>query len=265
MIRLSVIPYLNALPLVHQLAAVSPDVQIIQTPPSAAMELLDNSEVDMALVPIVDCLKRSDLYRVPGLGICAKGPVTSVLLQCDGPINTVQAIRSDPSSKTSNCLARVLCHFHWQVSPEFVGPQDRADARVLIGDAALTSCPSHTSYDLSEHWHQFTGLPFVFAVWVCRSERSDLTELANLVHQAYDRSRQMMPALAAEGAKRLGLVPGVCERYLTACLHYEMGPSEERALVQFKQYIDGLSQAGLSGLSSPGTAIQGGRPHVKAC
>jgi len=259
-----VIPYLNALPLVYHLPAVCPEVDLVNAHPSEAVGLLDAARVDLALVPVVDCLERPDLQRIPGLGICSQGPVTSVLLQCLGPIDTVRTIRPDPSSRTSNGLVRVLCRFHWQLSPEFLGAYDATDARVVIGDPALTSLPSKHSYDLSEHWTQMTGLPFVFAVWVCRRDCPDVAELTSLVHEAYDRSRQTMFTLVAEGAKRLRLSSKVCEHYLTSCLHYRVGLSEERALNQFRNYMNELSQEG-RGCLSPGVAVvTGGRPSVKA-
>lgn len=265
MIRLSAIPYINALPLVYHLSGVCSRVEVIQACPSEALGLLDHSKVDMALVPVKDCLNRPDLQRISGLGICSHGPVTSVLLQCEGPIQSVRAIRPDPSSRTSNSLVRVLCRFHWGVSPEFVGPYDPADACVVIGDPALTLRPSPNTLDLSEHWRRMTGLPFVFAVWVCRRGRPDVAALTAMAHAAYDRAEQTMPELAAEGARRLGLSSRVCQHYLTCCLHYRVGPPEERALKQFEQYMNELSQGGRHRLSPQGAIVTGDTPYVEAC
>ena len=58
-----------------------------------------------------------------------------------------------------------------------------AAALLLIGDAALRAyttdfCPY--IYDLGLLWRDWTGLPFVFALWLCRSEVSGWLELKEL-------------------------------------------------------------------------------------
>ncbi|MCP4454183.1 MAG: menaquinone biosynthesis protein, partial [Planctomycetes bacterium] len=242
MFRFAVIPYVNALPLTYSLPAVCPRADLVQVSPSQAMGLLESGRVDLALVPVLDCFNRTDLHIIPGLGICAQGEVTSVLLKSTKLISEVKTIALDPSSRTSNGLVQVLCHHAWHVTPEFAVTHPSPDARVVIGDHALTESAARFNYDLSEHWRQLTGLPFVFAMWVCRRGRSDVAELRELAHQAYGRSQHRMSVLAEEGAKRLGVPSHVCEHYLTSCLHYRVGPSEERALKQFEQYVNELSR-----------------------
>jgi chorismate dehydratase len=263
--RFAVIPYVNALPLTDSLPAVCPRADLVQVSPSKAMGLLESGRVDLALVPVLDCFNRSNLHVIPGLGICAQGEVTSVLLKSTKLISEVKTIALDPSSRTSNALVQVLCRHHWHVTPEFAVTHTSPDARVVIGDHALTEPPADFNYDLSQHWTQLTGLPFVFAMWVCRRGRSDVAELGDLVHQAYDRSERRMSVLAEEGAKRLGVSSQVCEHYLSSCLHYRVGPSEEQALKRFKQYINERSQGGRDCLSLQGTGAQGDTSYVKAC
>ena len=45
----------------------------------------------------------------------------------------------------------------------------QADAALLIGDPALTYNGPAKIYDLAGEWRKFTGLPFVFAVWMGHS------------------------------------------------------------------------------------------------
>ena len=58
-------------------------------------------------------------------------------------------------------------------------------ALLLIGDAALKGAADPGGcrvYDLGELWHDFTGLPFVFALWIARRDavRARGSELAAL-------------------------------------------------------------------------------------
>ena len=72
-------------------------------------------------------------------------------------------------------FSRILLELQSGASPRFFlyeqgveEPFGQADAILTIGDLALKK--SETSefpyvYDLGEVWHEFTGLPFVFALW----------------------------------------------------------------------------------------------------
>jgi chorismate dehydratase len=46
---------------------------------------------------------------------------------------------------------------------------------LLIGDKVVTDAPPESRYpyqlDLGEAWKKLTGLPFVYAVWMCRGDR----------------------------------------------------------------------------------------------
>ena len=49
-------------------------------------------------------------------------------------------------------------------------------ARLLIGDKVVTDAPPTDRYphqmDLGEAWKDLTGLPFVYAMWMCRGPRT---------------------------------------------------------------------------------------------
>jgi predicted solute-binding protein len=107
---------------------------------------------------------------VPGLGICADGDVTSVLLQCRRPLSQVRVVELDPESRTSNTLVQVLMRDHFRISHSirYSLCADAADAHVCIGDRALCATRAAETYDLAGEWKKMTGLPFVFAVWAVR-------------------------------------------------------------------------------------------------
>src|ERR671924_383630 len=75
-----------------------------------------------------------------------------------------------PESATSVVLTKVLL-------PEAVHVPlgEEADARLLIGDAALKSAFEDPTphYDLGRLWLERTGLPMVFAVWAAPDPLAD--------------------------------------------------------------------------------------------
>ncbi len=80
MCRFSVLPYANALPLVHFIPDICPGAELVYRTPRQAVEALLTNRVDAALVPIIDRFQHPDVTMVKDLGICAGGDVTSVLL-----------------------------------------------------------------------------------------------------------------------------------------------------------------------------------------
>ena len=67
------------------------------------------------------------------------------------------------------------------------------DAMLIIGDRAYeeqkTMSSDITYYDLAEAWRAWTGLPFIFALWLVRSEIVDLRRSCIAeIHKAFLRS-----------------------------------------------------------------------------
>src|SRR5207237_4149335 len=129
---------------------------------------------------------------------------------------------------TSACLAQVLLRQRYGVHPEVVPlPLDReaeeadADAVLLIGDRAMRAClPGYAhAYDLGQEWHDWTGLPFVYAVWAVRAG-VDLGPVAGALHEAKRRGCARVGAIAHREAPRLGLDAGFCRRYLGNIIRY---------------------------------------------
>ena len=94
--RFSVLPYANALPLVHFIGESSPEARLSYYPPRRSVAALLNGQADAALIPVVDFFAYHELRMVRGLGICADGDVTSVLLQCPLDFNRVDYPRISP-------------------------------------------------------------------------------------------------------------------------------------------------------------------------
>lgn len=235
--RFSVLPYGNALPLVHFLSESSPEVELVYCSPRHAVAALLDKRVDAALVPVVDLYAHPELQMVPGLGIAANGDVTSVLLRCHRSLRTVTAISLDPESKTSNILVRVLARDHFRLSEHvrYIRESTDADANVCIGDRALRASPAPESYDLAGEWKTMTGLPFVFAVWAVHQSCRDIESTTRVLQTAKQRGCRSRRELARLCSRRLGLTEDRCYDYLVNRLRYGLGPRELEGMTLFRR------------------------------
>jgi chorismate dehydratase len=256
--RYCILPYANALPLVHFVQEADPAAKLICRTPRAAVETLPEGKADAALVPVAGYFSRPDLRMIPGLGICARGDVTSVLLQCRRPLSQVRVVRLDSESRTSNVLVQVLIRDHFRLSRrvKYGLHVEQADAWVCIGDRALCADPARETYDLAGEWRKMTGLPFVFAVWAVRRSCPDAPEIARILHRAKERGCRSLGELARLCAERLGLPPDRCREYLAHRLHYDVGPAECAGMSLFRRLAGGLFEPALS-------PIHEGRPSRK--
>jgi chorismate dehydratase len=249
-LRLGVVSFLNAEPLIHGLATRD-NLQIMLDVPSALAERLDGGEFDAALVPVFDVLRRGDAWRV----------VSDACIGCDGetmtvrvfsrvPPDRVRVLHADADSHTSVNLARVLWRELFdrrleirRLDTRVAGPAEMHDveAVLLIGDKVVDPTRGHFGYevDLGGAWRAHTGLPFVFAVWAARNDelrsakggsyggagapasgRSAL--LCSILNGARDAGVACADALAAEFGPRHGWPVELARRYLTRCLCFTL-------------------------------------------
>jgi chorismate dehydratase len=154
---------------------------------SGALDLSPSSSIEYAQA-------HQDYCLLPDLSISAIGPVKSVLLFSRLPIEELDGARVGLSaeSDTSVNLLKVLLSRKYGFSNSYertTEPLSEAlahyPALLLIGDAALKGAAApgeYRIYDLGVLWHDFTGLPFVFALWIARRDaaREKRAELAAL-------------------------------------------------------------------------------------
>jgi chorismate dehydratase len=257
--RFCVLPYANALPLTHYIKEVCPPAELTYRTPQLALAALLEGMADAAIVPVVDCFCHPEIEMIPGLGICADGDVTSVLLHCRRPLAQVRTVRLDPESRTSNTLVQVLLRDHFRMSHhvEYRRSDDGADARVCIGDRALRAAPAVETYDLAGEWKKMTGLPFVFAVWAVRRSCPDIEEISEILHRAKDCGCRSLVELARRCAPQLSLPENRCYEYLADRLHYDVGPAECEGMGLFRGLAASLSRPGARLRDGQDTAVLG--------
>jgi chorismate dehydratase len=176
-----------------------------------------------------------------------------VLLKCNKPLEQIRTVAFDPASHTSNVLAELLLKDHWRMPVEWSDDPSRADAAVTIGNRAMQLPPARDDRDLSEAWRELTGLPFVFAVWVCRRGHPRRGDMARILRDALEAGMADAPALAAEQARLLDLPPARCLHYMTESIRYRLGEREHRAMQTFESMIrqHGHALSAMSRTASP--------------
>ncbi|MCC7146072.1 MAG: hypothetical protein IT443_06465, partial [Phycisphaeraceae bacterium] len=124
-LRVGCVSFLNSKPLIDSFEKVSPadrDVQVRYDVPSRLLDDLENSQVDIALCPVIDYFRSClDLLIVPVGGIACRGPTLTVRLYSRIPLPKIQRVWVDTDSHTSVALLRVLLdqlyHLHPQLIP----------------------------------------------------------------------------------------------------------------------------------------------------
>jgi chorismate dehydratase len=110
----------------------------------------------------------------------------------------------------------------------------QADAALLIGDLGMTA--AHPAVrevvDLGSAWRAYTGLPFVWALWLANAETPD-QPLAELLRRAYQWGKARLDALIDAEAQRTGIPRDLCERYLKDVMVYELDESLQAGLTRF--------------------------------
>lgn len=164
--RISAISYTNTKPFVFGLqhSPVLDKIELNFDVPAECARKLAEDQVDIGIVPVAALLLLPDYQIVADYCIGAHGAVDSVFVFSEKPVQDIKTLRLDLQSRTSNNLAKVLFKNYWKTQPEIV--EGEADAFVEIGDRTFGKKNKYPFvYDLAAEWKNFTGLPFVFAVW----------------------------------------------------------------------------------------------------
>jgi len=185
MIRISAVSYLNTLPFIHGIENSgflhSDEFKLTRDIPSLCARKLETKETDLVLVPVAAINNLDTINIVTNFCIGANHQVNSVLLVGQKPLNQLKEIYLDYQSRTSVTLVKVLAKHFWKAdlkwlkaTPGYENKVQDYTGGVIIGDRALEFSKQYKyKYDLATAWNDFTGLPFVFACWVCVHPISD--------------------------------------------------------------------------------------------
>lgn len=236
--------YRNTKPLLYgfEQGAMHDQVELITDYPAKIAQALLNDDIDIGLVPVAILNQMPEWHIVGNYGIGCDGPVASVCIFSEVPLDQVETLMLDYQSRTSVQLARVLLQSHWKLSPQlqpadeqFIDHIKGSTAAVVIGDRALelrSKIPF--VYDLGEAWKAYTGLPFLFAAWVSKKPMDAAFE------QAFDLANrigldQLDAVLAANPYAAFDL-----KQYYTQYIQFEIDTAKKSALQVFLEKIKQL-------------------------
>src|SRR5687767_6573712 len=240
-IRVGAVNYLNTRPLIEGLASFAPHAELHLDLPSRLADRLAAGDLDVGLIPVIELFRAGTYSVVPGVSIASRGPVLSVTLFSKLPWPDIRSVALDEGSRTSAALTRILLEKRYGIRPQCIQlPMGVAaddmptDAVLLIGDRAMKAClPGFPhAYDLGQEWFDWTGLPFVYAVWAVRAG-VDLRGTDRALRAARDYGLAKVGPIAQREAAKLGLDPGFCRRYLSNILSFDLGPRELAGLTRF--------------------------------
>lgn len=245
------ITYANCAPFFHYLPAAGFSGKIVPGVPSRLNQMLAGGELDASPSSSFEYARNWQEYLLlPGHSISAFGPVKSVLLFSPRPLEELRGaeIALTGESATSVNLMRILLKEflgHGEVNcrvPERPVEELLAEGSpaLLIGDRALRAAlgASGNVYDLGELWYRFTGLPFVFALWIIRREvaqvkRQEVVALLRQLSTARARAFASLDAVAAATPERRWMGEAGLIDYWR-CMSYEL---DERHLAGLRHFF----------------------------
>ncbi|MET9590790.1 menaquinone biosynthesis protein [Streptomyces sp. NPDC006516] len=253
--RVGHIQFLNCLPLYWGLARTGTllDLELSKDTPERLSEQLVRGDLDIGPVTLVEFLRNADdLVALPDIAVGCDGDVMSCVIVSQLPLEQLDGARValGSTSRTSVRLAQLLLAERFGVTPDYYTcPPDlglmmqEADAAVLIGDAALRANLHDAPrlglqvHDLGRMWKEWTGLPFVFAVWAARKDYlASHPHYVEKVHEAFLASRDLsleeVTKVAEQAARWEAFDAEVLERYFTT-LDFRFGPDQLAGVREF--------------------------------
>ena len=254
-LRISAISFLNTAPLMWDFehGDATRDFAIEYTIPSSCAAALAATQADIGIIPAITYAEIPGLVILPNIAIAAKDFVRSILLVSRKPIDQIETVATDISSRTSVALLQVLFTKFFGGHREFTphAPQLEAmlrhhDAGLLIGDAALdiTVGEEYFVYDLAHLWRERTGKPFVFAFWAVRLDSLDRSPRDLDLVKVFQRSRdhglqpENLRIIAQDWSPKLRLSETDIHSYLTESIHYYLDRENHAGLQLFLRYSE---------------------------
>ena len=171
------VSFLNTLPFIYGIknSGFLENFKLQLEVPSICADHAIKNIPDIALVPIGSFTHLKDYLLLNDYCLGTTNIVRSVLLLSNQPIEKIKTIYLDSDSRTSNKLIKILILKYWKIKVEYKQNEEfdnnHLSAKISIGDKAFNEYKKFQySYDLAEYWHKLTGLPFVFAVWVYKTD-----------------------------------------------------------------------------------------------
>ncbi|MXW70429.1 MAG: menaquinone biosynthesis protein [Acidobacteria bacterium] len=197
-----------------------PGLRVFRASPSEIGRLAATSELDAGLLSAGDLIRNEGRYSPLGdargaFGIACRNEAGSVFLLSRRPAEQLGGKIVEITRETSTSVLLLQLWLEQRLGierPEYrLGVTREHEAVLLIGDEALRERERPDArfpyrFDLAARWKEWTGLPFVFAVWSARrslsaAKRSGLEET---ISASLERGIERIPEIAEAAAGPLG-------------------------------------------------------------
>jgi chorismate dehydratase len=253
-VSLGQIGFLNVLPIYHPIESgiVTSASRLVTGPPAYLNKLMAKGSLDISSVSSIEAALHPDrYYLVPDLSISSRGPVVSVLLMSQVPVHELDGcpILVTAKSETSIALLELLGRHRWGLKDlqtykgcvtEALRRAELPTAFLAIGDEAL-AWGRHEAYpyrvDFGEAWLEWTGLPFVFGLWIVRRDSLESKPLGiwrtvNELMAAKAWGRENPESICRVANRRSRIDMDTLRAYYRM-LYFELGEDEQRGLQHF--------------------------------
>ena len=242
--RVAASSYLNTAPLIWSFARGRRrgEVELLtDTAPARCADMLARGRVEAALVPVIEYQRLPETAVVPGVCVGARREVHSVVLVTRGKsLEEVGSVALSVESRTSAALVEVIFREFLGRAPrlepfvpDLANMLDRHDAALVIGDPAMTfERAGLRVYDMAALWREFTGLGFVFAMWMADAGASERVRAVDFA-AARDEGLAAVEEIAADYERELNRPREELVRYLTENISFELNEEMRAGLELF--------------------------------
>jgi len=239
--RIAASSYLNTAPLIWSFLHGSKQNAVelfTHQAPARCAEMLTSREVDAALVPVIEYQRIPDIAIVPDVCVGSRAEVRSVVIASKlNNLKKVKRVALDESSRTSVTLVKIIFREflgfepEWQVSrPDLRFMLEHNDAALIIGDPAMKiPRDQFRIFDLAMLWHDFTGLGFVFAMWMAGTNQAEKVQAIDF-KAACDEGLAHLDEIAAGYEDKPALSSDEIKDYLTRNIAFQMDDGMKRGL-----------------------------------
>ncbi|MBI5740339.1 MAG: menaquinone biosynthesis protein [Nitrospirae bacterium] len=280
-LKIGRIPYANFYPIFYYFdkECKNSAYKFVKGVPSKVNRMLREGELDISPSSSIEFLRnRSEYLILPWFSINSSGCINSILLFSQCPIQELggKDIALSSESETSAALLRIILKEFLSLKCRFSPVHRRSVKNILssfsavlhIGDTAMREAKKLESrvksqessvlnsklltlnsiyvYDLGDLWFKYTGLPFVFALWIVRknaaSEKDELVrQFASDLLKAKKYARRQFPLIAGETPQRKWLSEKELIDYWKT-ISYDFTEKQMEGLNLFEKYLKKFRQ-----------------------
>ena len=238
--RLAASSYLNSAPLIWSFLHGSHrgSVEFVEAVPSRCAQLLAEETVEGALIPVIEYQRIEGGSLVANVCVGSRKEVLSVVLVSrDKQIDEIRSVALDESSRTSATLVKIVFREFLDHEPEWTtrAPNieemlDKNDAALIIGDPGMGFRRRGLNvWDMAGLWKQYTGLGFVFAMWMVRDSSVESARTVDF-SGARDEGVAHLEDIVASYQDKIPMPVAELRNYLTENIVFNVDESMEKGL-----------------------------------